>query len=82
MTSHPSAADASGSRRRFDETSLRAKMHWSVPEAAFMTGLGVRSVWRLMSDPRSRFPKPRRVLRRTLLVAAEVMEFMAGSTSR
>ena len=60
---------------------LAQKLFWSVPEAAFMTGVSARTVWRLMADPQSGFPRPRRVRGRTLLVASEVMEFMQEGAS-
>ena len=63
----------------FDEESLREKMFWSVPEAAFMCRLSKRTVWRLMADPRSGFPEPRRVRGRTLLVPEAVLKFMEAS---
>jgi len=80
--SHDDVPEASGTSGRFNAAALEAKPHWSVAESAFWCGFSVRTVWRLMSDPRSGFPKPRRVGRRTLLAAAEVMRFMAADTSR
>lgn len=82
MNSQGSAATASTPAARFDACSLRAKIHWSVAEAAFMVGLGERSVWRLLADPRSGFPKARRIGRRTLLSAAEVMAFAERTAKR
>ena len=80
--SHELKLEARGSSGRFEATALYAKPHWSVAEATFMVGVSVRTLWRLMSDPRSGFPKPRRIGRRTLLVGAEVMKFVADSTAR
>jgi excisionase family DNA binding protein len=48
----------------------------SVPEAASLLHVGVRTVWRLMADPRSKFPKPRRLRGRTLLVREELLAFL------
>lgn len=62
----------------FDREELESRLFWSVPETAFMCSVSVRTVWRLMADPRSGFPKPRRVLGRTLLAAEDVMAFMKG----
>lgn len=76
MTSHDAAGTARESSTTFDGIALRAKLNWSVAEVAFMVGLGERSVWRLLADPRSGFPKARRIGRRTLLSAAEVMAFV------
>jgi hypothetical protein len=75
------AAGGSSSRKPalFDATSLLAKMFWTVPETAFMCRLSTRTVWRLMADPRSGFPEPRRVRGRTLLAAEAVLEFMEAS---
>lgn len=60
----------------FDESTLAAKMFWTVPEAAFMCRVSARTVWRLMADPKSGFPEPRRVRGRTLLPAADVLAYM------
>lgn len=65
-----------------DEAELLQRMFWSVPETAFLMRVGIRTVWRLMADPRSQFPKPRRVRGRTLLGATEVLRFMAEGASR
>jgi len=39
----------------------------------------VRTVWRLMADPKSGFPQPRRLRGRTLLARDEVLAFVRGS---
>ena len=59
------------------DADLLAKMLWSVPETAWMCRIGIRSVWRLMADPDSGFPRPRRIGRRTLLARDEVLAFLA-----
>ena len=59
------------------DAELVAKLFWTVPEAAFMSRVGVRTVWRLMADPESGFPRPRRIGRRTLLARDEVLAFLA-----
>jgi len=64
------------------EADLMQKMLWSVREAAFMSRVGVRTVWRLMADPRSGFPHPRRIGRRTLLLRDEVLAFLAKGAAR
>jgi predicted DNA-binding transcriptional regulator AlpA len=63
----------------FDHEELATRLFWTVPESAFMCRLSTRTVWRLMANPRSGFPEPRRVLGRTLLAAAGVMAFMEGT---
>lgn len=64
------------------ETDLIQKLLWSVPEAASILRLGERSVWRMMADPKSGFPRPRRIGGRTLLVRDEVLAFIAKGASR
>ena len=73
---HDAPAAASPRMGQFDEQSLAAKMFWTVPETAFMCRVSERTVWRLMADPSSGFPAPRRVRGRTLLPAAGVLAFM------
>ena len=75
---HAAPAAATHKPALFDRKELESRLFWSVPETAFMCSVSVRSVWRLMANPRSGFPEPRRVLGRTLLAAADVMEFMEG----
>jgi predicted DNA-binding transcriptional regulator AlpA len=64
------------------EADLQQKMLWTVPETAFMCRVGVRTVWRLMSDPKSDFPRPRRIGGRTLLVREQVLAYLTGEASR
>lgn len=80
--SHVSPAPASRIAAPFDSAGLAAKILWSVPETAFMCRIGVRSVWRMLADPRSGFPRPRRLRGRTLLVRDEVLAFLAQEASR
>lgn len=80
--SRAAAAPSSPSGAQFDEVAILRRPFWSVPETAFMTGLSVRTVWRELSDPTSKFPRPRRVRRRTLLVAAEVLAFLREDAAR
>ena len=80
--SHAPAAPSSPQVALNSPTQLQQKPFWSVPETAFMTGVSARTVWRLMADPKSGFPKARRVRGRTLLVAAEVMQFMQEGAAR
>ena len=54
----------------------------TVPEVAFLFRVSVRSVWRLMADPKSKFPKPRRVRGRTLLARDEVLAFLTREATR
>jgi excisionase family DNA binding protein len=59
-----------------------AKMLWTVPEVAFLLRVARRTVWRLMADPNSRFPSPRRIRGRTLLARDEVLAFLAKEGRR
>ena len=76
---HAAAQASSPETALFDESALASKLFWTVPEVAFMCRLSTRTVWRLMADPRSGFPEPRKVRGRTLLAAADVLAFMEGS---
>jgi hypothetical protein len=58
------------------------KLFWSVPETAFMVRVGVRTVGRELSDPESKFPRPRRIRNRTLLARDEVLRYLAEGTPR
>ena len=73
---HAAPPAASPKPALFDEKSLRAKMFWTIPEAGFMCRVSKRTIWRLMANPRSGFPEPLRVGRRTLLAAAAVLAYM------
>tara|TARA_R110002096_G_scaffold176759_1_gene353166 strand:- start:265 stop:519 length:255 start_codon:yes stop_codon:yes gene_type:complete len=73
---HGTAPTATHKPAPFDHDELATRLYWSVPESAFMCRLSVRTVWRLMADPRSGFPQPRKVRGRTLLAAEDVMAFM------
>ncbi len=65
----------------FDEAALLQRSLWSIPEAASFLRVSKRSLWRMLADPRSGFPTPRRIRGRTLLVRDEVIAFMQ-ETSR
>ena len=75
--SHGSRASARPSSARFDRAELDARLLWTVPETAFMCRVGVRTVWRMVADPRSAFPRPRRLRGRTLMARDEVLAFLA-----
>ena len=62
------------------EADLLARSFLTVPETAFLMRTSVRTVWRLMADPKSGFPSPRRVRGRTLLARAEVLAFLEGTS--
>ena len=79
---HTAPAASTHKPALFDRDELTAKLFWSVPETAFMCGVSVRSVWRLMADPRSGFPKPKRLRGRTLLDAEEVLTFMQEDAAK
>ena len=80
--SQPAASSASRKPALLDPAALMAKLLWSVGETAFMCGVGVRTVWRLMADPKSGFPTPRRVRGRTLLQRDGVLQFLKESAAR
>lgn len=78
--SHGAHASSSRSSAPFDRAALDARILWTVPETAFMCRVGVRSVWRMVADPRSAFPRPRRLRGRTLFARDEVLAFLAKET--
>ena len=80
--SHASGAPSSRKPALLDAVELQQRLWWTVPEAAFLLRVGVRTVWRLMADPKSRFPDARRVRGRTLLPRDEVLQFMQEGASR
>ncbi len=71
-----SALPADNARPQFDEVALRQRSLWTVPETAFMCRVGERTVWRLMSDPRSGFPAARRVRGRRLFARDDVLAWL------
>ena len=71
-----SQQDPPASSRQLNESELREKLLLSIPEAASLLRVGARTVWRLMADPKSGFPKPRRLRGRTLLVRDELLAFL------
>ena len=81
--SHAPATKPSRKSALFCESDLLTKLLWTVPETAFMTRVGVRTVWRLMADPKSGFPAPRRIGSRTLFARDAVLAFLAkGGNAR
>lgn len=80
--SHAPPQDPSRIPAPLREAELLARMFWNVPETAFMCRVGPRTVWRLMADPKSKFPRPRRVRGRTLLARDEVLEYLAKEATR
>jgi hypothetical protein len=74
--SHAAAQDPSRKPAPFAEATLLQRSLWTVPETAFMCRVGVRTVWRLMADPDSGFPAPRRVRGRTLLSREAVVAWL------
>ena len=79
---HAAPAAATHKPVLFDRKELESRLFWSVPETAFMCSVSVRSVWRLMADPRSGFPVPKRLRGRTLLDAEEVLTFMQEDAAK
>jgi len=80
--SHAAPTPSSRKPALLEAAALLQKLLWSVPETAFMCGVGVRTVWRLMADPDSGFPTPRHVRGRTLLPRDEVLRFLQKGSSR
>jgi excisionase family DNA binding protein len=82
VDSHGSATSPSGKPALLRDADLLEKMFWTAPEAASVIGVSTRTVWRLMADPESKFPKARRIRGRTLLSRDEVLAFMAKEATR
>lgn len=74
--SHGSPTKPRRKRANFDVAALLQNLFWTVPETAFICRVGVRTVWRLMADPESGFPRPRQVGGRTLLSRDAVLTHM------
>lgn len=72
------ATSASHKPALLRDADLLERTFWTVRETAFMCRVGVRTVWRLMADPQSKFPKAHRVRGRTLLARDEVLAFLNG----
>ncbi len=64
------------------EAELLAKLFWNVGEVAFIARVSARSVWRMVADPKSGFPKPRRLGGRTLFPRDAVLAFLGKGASR
>jgi hypothetical protein len=80
--SQPTANSARRKPALLDAAAVMQRLMWSIRETALMSGLGVRTVWRLMADPDSGFPAPRRVRGRTLLQRDEVLQFLKKGAAR
>ena len=80
--SHAPAPKPSRKVAPFDEAALLARTFWSVPETAFICRVATRTVWRALSDPKSKFPRPRRMRGRTLLLRDEVLAYLAEGAAR
>ena len=76
---HLSANTSSGESRI---SAIPGPLLITVPEAASLLRVARRTVWRLMADPKSGFPKPRRLRGRTLLVRAELLAFLDVESPR
>jgi predicted DNA-binding transcriptional regulator AlpA len=79
---HAPAPNPSRKPAPLREAELLQKMLWSVPEAASVLRVGTRSMWRMLADPNSGFPRPRRICGRTLLSRDEVLGFMTKEATR
>jgi predicted DNA-binding transcriptional regulator AlpA len=75
VTSRPETEDLT-------EAELLQKLFWNVEEVAFICRVGKRTVWRLMADPKSKFPTPRRIRGRTLLARDEVLAYLGRTFAR
>lgn len=82
VDSHTSPVNPSTKMPVLRDCDVLLKLLWTIPEAASILRVGERSVWRMMADPRSCFPRPRRIGGRTLLVRDEVLAFIAKGASR
>jgi hypothetical protein len=80
--SHAADAKPRPKAATFDPVALQQIPYWTVPETAFMCRIAVRTVWRLMADPHSGFPRPRHVRGRTLLARDEVFAYLAKAATR
>ena len=69
------AASSSPKPAQFQESDLLSRSLWTIAESASFLRVSERSVWRMLADPRSRFPRPRRMRGRTLLARDEVVRF-------
>ncbi len=81
LDSHAPPGPSRPAAAPFDETALLQRSLWSIPEAASFLRVSTRSLWRMLADPRSGFPTPRRIRGRTLLVRDEVVAFMREGTA-
>jgi hypothetical protein len=66
----------------FDEAELLTRTFWTVPETGFICRVAPRTVWRDLSDPKSTFPRARRMRGRTLLARDEVLAYLAEGGAR
>lgn len=82
MDSTASAAKPSRKPALLREADLLERTLLTVPEAAFLLRASTRTVWRCLADAQSKFPKPRRVRGRTLLVTVEIVAFLQGRGGR
>ena len=79
--SHAPPAKPSRKPAPLREADLLQKLFWTVPETAFICRVSLRSVWRELSNPDSKFPRARRKLGRTLLSRDEVLAHMAEAAT-
>lgn len=80
--SHGPAAKPRRESALLSEGELLARTLWSIAEAASFMRVSSRTVWRELSNPKSKFPRPRRIRGRTLLARDEVLAFVAGGGTR
>lgn len=82
MDSHAPAPKPRRKPALLREADVLPKLLWTVAETAFMCRAGARTVWRELSNPKSKFPRARRILGRTLLSRDEVLAFLAEGARR
>lgn len=80
--SQAATAPSSDEAALLREVDLLQKLLLTVPETAFLCRVGARTVWRMLSDPNSGFPTPRRLGGRTLLARDDVLAFLKGDSAR
>lgn len=81
VDSHAPAQDPSRIPAQPREADLLDRMFWTTRETAFIARVSVRSLWRELSNPRSRFPRPHRVGARNLFSRDAVLAHLGRKTA-
>ena len=82
VASHGPATQASRIPAPLREADLMQKMFWNIGEVAFMCRVSARTVWRELSNPKSKFPRPSRIRGRAVFARDEVLAHMAKEATR